>query len=285
MSAPARPRAGRFDLLFAVSFAMTAAVATLLAGQGLTEALEGAAREMARPTVWALAGFVACGAGATVWLSRKGARPMALRFSLVTAAVSAVVLVLLARMAPARPALVLTASDRVPMREARLEDDSLGVEHLRLGFRLPHPDMPFMPAPWVERMAYERGGERYREEHALWAFQGDASEGEGGETTIMLDLSAASALDDDALEALTVSALAPLDREGHTTEAGPITRSERCLRRAASASLGSSGGHVDLVLAVFRDPEGPRVLRLAVTIVSEAGGWADYLTRLELPCG
>ena len=62
-----------------------------------------------------------------------------------------------------------------------------------------------MPAPWVEREAFERGGERYEDEHALWAFQGDATEGEGGETTIMIDLSPGESLDDDALEVLTAA--------------------------------------------------------------------------------
>lgn len=291
MSEPSRPsraeaHRARLDLVLAVSFAATAGVATLLAGQGLTEPLEGAAREAAVPSVWALVGFVTCGAGATVWLARKRATSMALRFGLVTALVSSVALVMLARMAPPRGRAVLTSSDRVPMREARLADGSLGIEHLRLGFRLPHPDMPFMPSPWVENDAFERGGDRYRDEHALWAFQGDATEGEGGETTIMLDLSPAEHLDEETLEGLTVSALAPLERAGHATERGPITRTERCLRRAASATLTgeAEGGHVDLALAVFRDPEGPRVLRLAVTIVSQEGGWGDYLARLELPC-
>jgi hypothetical protein len=283
---PSTSRRAPLDLVLATSFALTAGVATLLAGQGLTEPLEGAARDAAGPSVWALAGFVACGSGAAVWLFRKGATPMAVRFALVTAAVSAIMLVLLARMAPPPVRGVLTASDRVPMREARLADGSLGIEHLRLGFRLPHPDMPFMPAPWVEAEAFEQGGDRYRDEHALWAFQGDALEGEGGETTIMLDLSPGEALDEDTLEGLTVSALAPLERAGHATEHGPITRGVRCLRRAASATLTGEGegGHVDLALAVFRAPDGPRVLRLAVTVVSQEGGWSAYLSRLELPC-
>jgi hypothetical protein len=279
-------RRARLDLVLATSFAVTSGVATLLAGQGLTEPMIGAAREAAVPSVWALAGFVACGAGASVWLFRKRANATALRFALVTAAVSSVALVMLARMAPPRVESVLTSSDRVPMREARLADGALGIEHLRLGFRLPHPDMPFMPAPWIEAQAFEQGGESYENEHALWAFQGDATEGEGGETTIMIDLSPGETIDDDALEALTVSALAPLERAGHDTERGPITRTERCVRRDASATLTGEGegGHVDLALAIFRDPQGPRVLRLAVTVVSQEGGWGDYLEQLELPC-
>jgi hypothetical protein len=281
---PSTSRRQPLDLVLAASFALAAGVAMLLAGQGLTAPLDGAARDAAVPSVWALAGFVTCGSGAAVWLFRKGATPTALRFALVTAAVSAVVLVLLARLAPPPVRGVLTASDRVPMREARLADGSLGIEHLRLGFRLPHPDMPFMPAPWVEAAAFEQGGDRYREEHALWAFQGDALEGEGGETMIMLDLSPGEALDEDTLEALTVSALAPLERAGHATEQGEITRGARCLRRAAAATLTGEGGHVELALAVFRAPDGPRILRLAVTVVSQEGGWSDYLSRLELPC-
>lgn len=283
----ASPSRGRLDLFLAVTFALTAGLATLIAGQALTEPLEGAARDAAVPSAWALAAFVACGAGASVWLFRKRATPMALRFSLVTAVISAVVLSLFARWAPPRAPAVLTASDRVPMREGRLSDGTLGIEHARLRFRLPHPDMPFLPAPWVEQQAYESGGERYRDEHALFAFQGDATEGEGGETTIMLDLSPAEHVDGDTLEALTVSALAPLERAGHETTRGGIDRSERCVRRAASATLTgeAEGGHVELVLAVFRDPEGPRVLRLAVTVVSQEGGWGPYLQRLELPCG
>lgn len=284
--ASSRDRRGGLDLVLATSFAITSGIATLLAGQGLTEPLVGAARDAAVPSVWALAGFVACGSGASVWLFRKGALPTALRFALVTAAVSSIALVLLARMAPPRVTAVLTSSDRVPMREARLADGSLGIEHLRLGFRLPHPDMPFMPAPWIEAQAYEQGGESYEDEHALWAFQGDATEGEGGETTIMMDLSPGDAIDDDALELLTISALAPLERAGHSTQRGEITRSTRCARRDATATLTGEGegGHVDLALAIFRDPEGPRVLRLAVTVVSQEGGWGDYLERLELPC-
>ena len=286
MTEPLRGRRARLDVVLSVSFALTAGVATLLAGQGLTESIVGPARDAAVPSVWALAAFVTCGAGATIWLFRKNAHPTALRFALVTATVSSIMLVLLARLAPPRVNAVLTSSDRVPMREARLADGSLGIEHLRLGFRLPHPDMPFMPAPWIERQAFERGGESYESEHALWAFQGDATEGEGGETTIMIDLSPGDAIDDDALEALTVSALAPLERAGHATERGAITRTERCVRRDATAALSGEGegGHVDLALAIFRDPEGPRVLRLAVTVVSEEGGWSSYLDRLELPC-
>ncbi len=276
----------RLDLLLATTFAATAGIATLLAGQGLTEEIVGPAREAAEPTVWALAAFVACGSGAAVWLFRKRATPMALRFALVTTVVSAIVLVFLARMVPPRPEGVITSSDRVPMREARLADGSLGIEHLRLGFRLPHPDMPFMPSPWVEEDAYAAGGESYRDQHALWGFQGDATEGEGGETTIMLDLSPGRHVDDDALEALTVSALAPLERGGHHTSRGPITRDGTCVTRHARADLTgeAEGGHVDALLAVFRDPQGPRVLRLAITIVSQEGGWSDYLDRVELPC-
>jgi hypothetical protein len=278
-------RRGRLDLLLAASSGLTAGLATLLGAQSLTEPLVGPAREAAVASAWALAAFVACGAGATVWLHRKRATAMALRFALVTAAVFSLALVALARMAPPRVHAVLTSSDRVPMREARLADGALGIEHLRLGFRLPHPDMPFMPAPWIEEQAYERGGDTYRDEHALWAFQGDALEGEGGETAIMIDLSPAEQLDEDTLEALTVSALAPLERDGHHTERGAIVRAARCLRRPATATLTGEGegGHVDMVLAVFRDPEGPRVLRLAVTVVSQEGGWDDYLTHLELP--
>ena len=278
------PRRARLDLVLAASFALTAGLATSLAGQALTEGLAGPAREAAGPSVWALSGVVACGSGAAVWLFRKRATPMGVRFALVTSAVAALVLVLLARMAPPRGRSVLTASDRVPMREARLRNGSLGIEHLRLGFRLPHPDMPFLPAPWVEADAFEQGGEGYRDLHALWAFQGDALEGEGGETTLMLDLSPGDALDEPALDALTLSALAPLERAGHATERGEPTRGARCLRRSAHATLTGGSGHVDLALAVFRDPEGPRVLRLAVTVVSESGGWSAYLSRLELPC-
>jgi hypothetical protein len=277
----------RLDLLLASAFALTAGLATLVAGQGLTEPLVGPARDAAVPSAWALAGFVACGAGASVWLFRKGATPTALRFALVTAAVSSIVLVLLARMAPPRVVAVLTSSDRMPLREARLADGALGIEHARLGFRLPHPDMPFLPAPWVEEQAFASGGDAYREHHALWAFQGDATEGEGGETTIMLDLSPGARVDEDALEELTVSALAPLERAGHRTTRAAIERDGHCLRRHASAELTGEGegGRVALLLAVFRDPQGPRVLRLAITVVSQEGDWRDYLARLELSCG
>ncbi|GAB4210192.1 MAG: hypothetical protein OHK0013_30550 [Sandaracinaceae bacterium] len=278
---------GKLDLLLASTFALTAGLATLLAGQALTDPLEDAARDAAVPSTWALSGFVACGAGASTWLFRKGATPTALRFALVTATVASIVLVLLSRLAPPRASAVITASDRMPMREARLADGTLGIEHARLGFRLPHPEMPFLPAPWVEESAYAAGGESYRDRHALWAFQGDATEGEGGETTIMLDLSPGERVDEDALEALTVSALAPLERAGHTTSRDPITRIGRCLRRTARAELSgeSAGGRVVLALAVFRDPHGPRVLRLAVTVVSQDGDWRPWIERLELPCG
>jgi hypothetical protein len=284
---PPSPARARLDLLLASTLALTASLAMLLAGQALIEPLQGAAREAAVPSVWALAGFVGCGSGASVWLFRKRASPTALRFALVTAAVSAIVLVLLARMVPPRVSAVITSSDRMPMREARLADGGLGIEHPRLGFRLPHPDMPFLPSPWVERDAYEAGGEQYRDRHALWAFQGDATEGEGGETTIMIDLSPGERLDEDALEALTVSALAPLERAGHTTSRGAVVRAGTCLRRTAHAELAgeATGGRVALALAVFRDPEGPRVLRLAVTVVSQQGDWGPWLDRLELPCG
>ncbi len=281
-------RQARLAWLSAVAVAASSGLAVLLFAEGLLEPLEGQARSLATTIVWALAAFVAAGAGTTAWLLVQRAYAMAFRFAAVTLLVASVVLALLGRASPRSDPLALSSSDRDPMREARLAAGALGIEHPRLGFALPHPDMPFVPAPWVEREAYERGGERYEREHALWAFQSDAGDPARGEVTIMIDLSAGRSLDDDALEALTESALRPLEQLGYRADRGPIVRAARWLRRGASATLegeGEQGRRVELALAVFRDPDGPRVLRLAVTIVSRAGGFHDYLERLELPGG
>lgn len=290
---PSAPRATRpLDLVLSLAAGLTCGLACLVVASGLLEGfdlvdVDHPARRAAEQSSYALAAFVALGSGAATWLVHQRAVAMALRFALLTALVASVALVLLSRLAPDRPSDVLTSSDRTPLREGRLHDGSLGIEHLRLGFRLPHPDMPFIPAPWIEREAFDAGGESYREHHALWAFQGDATEGEGGETTLMVDLAPSPTLDEASLATLTESAVGPLERSGHHVTLEPITQpGPRCLRRLAHGTLTgeSEGGHVDLLLAVFRDPDAPRALRFAVTVVSQEGGWGDYLARVELPC-
>ena len=286
-SEKAAPRKQRpLDLVMAAAFGGTLAMTVLILGSALIEGVEEPLHTRAELSLWALGAFVLCGSGAAAWLVAHGARVVALRFLALTFVVTAGALFLFSKMTPTRTEGVLTASDRDPLREGRLHDGSAGIEHAHLQFRLPHPDMPFLPAPFIEHEAFAAGGESYREHHALFAFQGDASEGEGGETTIMVDLSPGTTTDEDALDVLTESALAPLRRSGHAVSRGNATVTPTCARRTAHAQLHSEaeGGHVDMLLAVFRDPIAPRTMRLAVTVVSEAGGWNDYLERVELPC-
>lgn len=281
------PRKTRpLDLVLALAFGGTIAITVLILGSGFLEGVPEPLHTRAELSLWALTAFVLCGAGASAWLIGRGARAVAMRFGVFTLVVALGVLFLFSKMAPTRVEGVLTASDRDPLREGRLHDGSEGIEHAHLQFRLPHPDMPFLPAPYIEEEAFAQGGEAYRAHHALFAFQGDASEGEGGETTIMVDLSPGTATDEEALDALTESALAPLRRSGHSVSQTTATVMSTCARRIAHGELTGEGegGHVDLLLAVFRDPIAPRTMRLAITIVSEAGGWEGYLERVELPC-
>lgn len=292
-------RRARLAWLSSIVVGASLAVASLVVSDSLIASADEAARATLVPTIGALALFVGVGSGTSVWLVLRGAHGTAYRFAAATLVASSVVLVLVARTAKPRPERVLTASDREPLREARLASGEMGVEHPRLGFRLPHPDRPFLPAPWLEQSAYERGGEAYEREHALFAFQSTVREGgeasgasepsEASEdfVTLMIDLSEASGLDDEALEGLTESAVGSFERAGQRVTRGPIVREGRCLHRAASGAFeeGDEAGRAELALAIFRDPEGPRVLRLAVTIVSREGGFASYLERLELPCG
>ena len=280
-------RKGRpLDLVMALAFGGTIAVAVLFVGSGFLDGAREPLATRAMLSLWALTAFVLCGAGGAAWLVARGARVVALRFGALTLVVTLGVLFLFSKMAPAHAEGVLTASDRDPLREGRLHDGAEGIEHAHLQFRLPHPDMPFLPAPFIEEEAFAQGGEAYRAHHALFAFQGDASEGEGGETTIMVDLSPGTGTDEEALDALTESALSPLRRGGHGVSQTTATVMSTCARRIAHGELSGEGegGHVDLLLAVFQDPIAPRTMRLAVTIVSEAGGWEGYLARVELPC-
>ena len=283
-AAPRRQRP--LDVVMAVAFGGTIAIAVLILGSGVLEGVPEPLHTRAELSLWALTAFVLCGAGAAAWLIARGARALAMRFAVLTSVVGLGVLFLLSKMAPTHVEGVLTASDRDPMREGRLHDGGEGIEHAHLQFRLPHPDMPFLPAPYIEEEAFAQGGEAYRAHHALFAFQGDASEGEGGETTIMVDLSPGTETDEAALDVLTESALAPLRRSGHEVSQTTATVMSTCARRIAHGELHGegAGGHVDLLLAVFRDPIAPRTMRLAITVVSEAGGWEGYLERVELPC-
>lgn len=283
----AAPRKQRpLDLVLASAFGGTLAITVLILGSALIEGAPEPLHTRAELSLWALSAFVLCGAGAAAWLVARGARVVAMRFLALTLVVTAGVVFLFSKMTPTRAEGVLTASDREPLREGRLHDGAPGIEHAHLQFRLPHPDMPFLPAPFIEHEAFAAGGESYRAHHALFAFQGDASEGEGGETTIMVDLSPGTATDEEALDLLTESALAPLRRSGHAVSQGGATVMPTCARRTAHGALHAEaeGGHVDMLLAVFRDPIAPRTMRLAITVVSEAGGWDGYLERVELPC-
>lgn len=180
---------------------------------------------------------------------------------------------------PARPTLVLSASDRVGLRE--FHDDASqtrGSEHPSLGFRLPRaPDHALAPSTEIEDEMRAAAAPGWTDAHQIWAFE---TPDHG--TSVMVDLSRVARADRAALAEFDRAVTGPLEAGGHHVTREAIAGTQGCLRERVRAEL-TNGGHLDGVLFAFDD--GARSLRLVVTVVDEgSSAWAAWTDGITLAC-
>jgi len=177
---------------------------------------------------------------------------------------------------PARPTLVLSASDRAELREFH-DGDERGIEHPTLGFRLPHPTLALSPSPEIADETLRASAPGWSEAHRIWAFE-TADRG----VSVVIDLSRADRADRAALDALDRAVTGPLAASAHVVERGSVTGQDGCLREPFDARL-DGGGRVDGALFTWSD--GARALRLVVSVVSDGSGdWARWIDGVTLAC-
>jgi hypothetical protein len=180
---------------------------------------------------------------------------------------------------PVAPTLVLSASDRVGLREFHDDaSDARGSEHPSLGFRLPRaPDHALAPSTEIEAEIRAAAAPGWTDAHQIWAFE---TPDHG--TSVMVDLSRVAQADGAALAAFDRSVTGPLEAGGHRVERAAVVGEAGCLRERISAQL-ANGGHLEGVLFAFDD--GARSLRLVVTAISDgAGAWASWMDGVSLAC-
>lgn len=178
---------------------------------------------------------------------------------------------------PARPALVLSASDRADLREYHDALGRRGVEHPTLAFRLPHPTLALETSTEIADEMRTAAAPGWIDAHQIWAFE---TRDHG--VSVVVDLSRAEHADRAALTAFDRAIGGPLEAAGHAVTRRAVDGDDGCLREPFAAAL-TNGGRVDGALFVF--DQGARALRLVVTVVSDGSGdWASWIDEVSLGC-
>jgi hypothetical protein len=178
---------------------------------------------------------------------------------------------------PARPTLVLSASDRGDLREYQDALGVHGIEHPTLGFRLPHPTLALSPSTDIGDEMRAAAAPGWAEAHQIWAFE---TRDHG--VSVVIDLSRAAHADRAALEAFDRAITGPLATNGNTVEHAELVGDPGCLRQPFTGHL-ANGGQVDGALFVM--DHGTRSLRLVVTVVSDGtGDWQRWIGDVTLAC-
>jgi len=178
---------------------------------------------------------------------------------------------------PPRPTLVLSASDRVGLRE--LHDAGFeGSEHPTLGFRLPRaPDHTLAASDEIEREMRAASAPGWSDAHQIWAF-----ETPDRAVSVVVDLSRVETADRDSLARFDRAVTGPLEAAGHRTTRRDPEGHDGCWRERFAGEL-TSGGHVEGALFAFDDRD--RALRLVVTAVSgDASAWSRWVDGVSLAC-
>lgn len=263
----------------AVTVGITAALLIGLASVSLATEIGGTAGPAIESMGVSLAGVVGALVAFATLLVTGGRRGIGAALYAIAVLGGVAFLVWAGGRVPARPALVLSASDRVGLREFH-EDatDARGSEHPSLGFRLPRtPDRTLAPSTEIEAEMRASAAPGWGDAHQIWAFE---TPDRG--TSVMVDLSRVERADRAALAEFDRAVTGPLEAGGHHVTRGEPTGTNGCLREHVSAEL-TNGGHLEGGLFAF--DEGTRSLRLVVTAVSaSAGEWPAWIDGISLAC-
>ncbi len=258
----------------AIVVGVTAGLLVALAGLSLATEIGGSLGAGVSRMGVSLGGLVGVVVVAGALLVRGGRRPFGFVLFGLAAVAAFAFLVWAGGRVPARPTLVLSASDRVGLR-AFHDGDEEGSEHPSLGFRLPRaPDLDLAASSAIEDEMRAAAAPGWTDAHQIWAF-----ETPDHATSVMIDLSRVDHADHEALASFDRSVTTPLETGGHRVEREPAAGEDGCLRERFRAEL-TNGGVVDGTLLVFDD--GARSLRLVVTAVSDGhrhyDDWSDGIT-------
>ena len=256
---------------------VTAALLVGLASVSLAREIGGSAAPAIETMGVSLAGVVGMASAlATLLVARR--RGVGIALYAISLVIGVGFLVWAGRRVPVAPTLVLSPSDRTPLREFHDETSDLrGIEHPALGFRLPHPTLALEPSAELEEETRRVAAPGWLEAHQIWAFE---THDRG--VSIVIDLSRAEHADSAALASFDRAVTGPLEAGGHRVERAAPAGSSGCLRESFHAQL-TNGGVVDGCLFAF--DEGVRSLRLVVTVVSDgAGDWAGWIEGASLAC-
>jgi hypothetical protein len=255
---------------------VTAALLIGLASISLAEEIGGRSGPSIETMGVSLAGVVGMACALATLLVLGARRRMGALIYGVAIAIGALFLVWASGRVPARPTLVLSASDRAPLREFH-EGEQRGIEHPTLAFRLPHPTIALSPSEEVVEETRRVSAPGWAEAHQVWAF-----ETADHDVSVMLDLSRADRADRAGLDAFDRAVTGPLESAGHRLERGAVRGADGCMREPFTAHL-ASGGRVDGSLFTWSDHV--RALRLVVTVVSDGrGDWAQFIDDVTLAC-
>ena len=261
----------------AAMIGVTAALLVGLSATSLSDAIGGSTGPAIRTMGISLGGIVGVAiAAATLLFFAKHRRAGSALYVAATIA-SVLFLAWASQRVPARPTLVLSASDREPLREYHDASGMHSIEHPTLGFRLPHPTLALEPSTEIADEMRAAAAPGWTDAHEIWAFE---TRDHG--VSVMIDLSRADHADHASLAAFDRAITGPLVAAGHTVERGDASGDDGCLREPFTAQL-TNGGRVDGALFVL--DEGARSLRLVLTVVSDGtGDWQTWVRDVSLGC-
>ena len=256
---------------------VTAALLVGLTSTSLADEIGGSTGRAIQTMGISLGGIVGVAITAATLLIRGTRRRFGMALYAAATIVAVVFLAWASRRVPARPTLVLSASDHAELREYHDASGIRGIEHPVLGFRLPHPTLALEPSTEMRDEMRAAAAPGWAEAHEIWAFE---THDHG--VSVVIDLSRAEHAEHASLAFFDRAITGPLEAAGHTVERGDPSGVDGCLREPFTAQL-TNGGRVDGMLFVF--DEGPRSLRLVVTVVSDGtGDWRAWTGDVSLAC-